>query len=285
MGPSTKTDRVCANRLGASVIIAEGTTRRPVKKAEPVSERPAQSTEVPFDYDSIPPGYYDEVFDRRRGIQSKWHHVKFEGVRRAMQRVGGNSVLDIGCGPGTFAAILQDYDYTGVDLAAPQVEYATRKYGDARHQFIHASSTTLPVDDGQFDLVTSVEVIEHITAEQGAQMLSEAFRVLRPGGHMVITTPNYRSFWPVLEHLVSRLSPMDYVEQHICHYTTPRLRRALQQAGFASIRVRSFVHSAPFLAPLGWRFSSLVFGVEYRLLPFLGHTLLATARKPERAGG
>jgi len=38
--------------------------------------------ESPFDYDSIPVGYYDLVFQRRCGVQSKWHHLKFQHVSR-----------------------------------------------------------------------------------------------------------------------------------------------------------------------------------------------------------
>lgn len=46
-------------------------------------------------YDAIPTGYYDAVFHRRRGVQSKWHHLKFERLRRAV--AGCTDHLDIGC--------------------------------------------------------------------------------------------------------------------------------------------------------------------------------------------
>ena len=53
-----------------------------------------------FDYEEIPPGYYDEAFRRGRGAQSKWHHLKFRRV--AEEIAGRRRLLDVGCGPGTF---------------------------------------------------------------------------------------------------------------------------------------------------------------------------------------
>ena len=47
------------------------------------AETPAASAaKGGFDYDALPAGYYDQVFHRRRGVQSKWHHLKFAQLRR-----------------------------------------------------------------------------------------------------------------------------------------------------------------------------------------------------------
>lgn len=68
-------------------------------------------------YDAIPTGYYDAVFHRRRGIQSKWHHLKFDRLRRAM--AGLTDHLDIGCGAGTLVGTLgSGHRSVGVDIAA-----------------------------------------------------------------------------------------------------------------------------------------------------------------------
>ena len=58
-----------------------------------------------YDYSQIEAGYYDKVYRRGKGIQSRWHHHKFEMLSRAMPNIG--KVLDIGCGPGTFMGNLK----------------------------------------------------------------------------------------------------------------------------------------------------------------------------------
>ena len=75
-------------------------------------------TEYEYDYDRIPVGYYDAVFERHRGVQSKWHHHKFERFLAAVHP--GERLCDVGSGPGTFIGLLPDTDQaTGVDLAQP----------------------------------------------------------------------------------------------------------------------------------------------------------------------
>ena len=61
-----------------------------------------------FDYDQIQSGHYDEVFHRHQGIQSCWHHLKFQQVKDALGACARH--LDIGCGPGTLIGLL---DATG----------------------------------------------------------------------------------------------------------------------------------------------------------------------------
>src|SRR3954447_18693300 len=114
-----------------------------------------------FDYESVPSGYYDEVFRRRRGIQSKWHHLKFERVARELE--GCRRVLDVGCGPGTLAGNFgAGHDWIGTDLSVRQVGYARRSYGDRGPRFYHASPAGLRADERPFDAVTMVELIEHL---------------------------------------------------------------------------------------------------------------------------
>ena len=76
-------------------------------------------------YDSIEWGYYDRVFRRCAGIQSKWHHLKFARIRSEMSNY--DTHLDIGCGPGTFIGTLKSSALSvGVDIAENQIAYAHR---------------------------------------------------------------------------------------------------------------------------------------------------------------
>ncbi|HEV8147335.1 MAG TPA: methyltransferase domain-containing protein [Bryobacteraceae bacterium] len=99
-------------------------------------------------------------------------------------------VLDIGCGAGYGAAELatQARLVAAIDVSSDALEYARKNYRPANVHYAQASALSLPVCDQSFDLITAFEVIEHLS--DWKSMLSEAHRVLRPGGLFLVSTPN-----------------------------------------------------------------------------------------------
>ena len=153
---------------------------------------------IGFDYKAIEPGYYDKVFQNGSGIQSKWHHLKFSHVLRRMDNY--QSHLDIGCGPGTFIGLLDENKTSvGIDVAPGQIDYAKKKYGSYNHRFENMESVKeLAFEKSSFDVVTLIEVIEHIPHADVFDLLKESHRVLRSDGRILMTTPNYKSLWPLV---------------------------------------------------------------------------------------
>jgi len=224
-----------------------------------------------YRYDEIEPGYLDDVYGRRRGIQSKWHHDKFTLL---VEEVGAyRKHLDIGCASGTFVSLL-DGDSVGVDIAEPQIEYAKRKHGE---RFVRAEGYPYPFEDATFNLVTIIEVIEHLEIEEVDSMLFEARRLLAPGGRIIVSTPNYRSLWPIIELASNMVLDYSIEHQHITKFNPNRLRQTLSKF-FAETEVKSFLGISPFVAPLGWGFSNFVRNLEKRALK-PGLLLLGTASK------
>lgn len=234
-----------------------------------------------YDYDAIGPGYYDEVYRRGSGIQSKWHHLKFNHVRSRLP-ADCTRLLDIGCGPGTFIGALPDtIDATGTDLASAQIDYANARYGSSTHRFLSVGAGPLPFDAGSFDAVTLIELVEHLERSVTEALLAEALRVLRPGGKLLLTTPNYAGFWPILEKVVNARAPVTYEDQHITFFTPARLRTLLADGGFVRVRVSTFQGVAPFVAALNWKLADRLQKFENPLLrPALGFLLLGEAYKP-----
>jgi len=109
--------------------------------------------------------------------------------------IAGRSVLDAGCGvgygSGEFTAGLPAL-YVGVDRSLDAIRLAQRRYAGPLRLFLGADLVALPFADGQFDIVLSFEVLEHI--REVDRYLAQLRRVLRPGGTCVISTPNKRWF-------------------------------------------------------------------------------------------
>jgi ubiquinone/menaquinone biosynthesis C-methylase UbiE len=102
----------------------------------------------------------------------------------------GRRVLDSGCGTGYGVNELARSAawVVGADIASEAVEYARVHSIQPNVSFVQASATALPFSAGGFDLLTAFEVIEHLDSWRG--LVSEARRVLAPGGLLVVSTPN-----------------------------------------------------------------------------------------------
>jgi len=100
----------------------------------------------------------------------------------------GSTILDIGCGTGHLAGELmrRGYQAWGVDLSSAMVEYAREHYNP--EQFRVGDIERIPFPDNTFDGVMCLGVMEYLEKDEPA--LREMWRVLKPGGRAVITTPS-----------------------------------------------------------------------------------------------
>ncbi len=99
-------------------------------------------------------------------------------------------VLDAGCGAGYGSAYLARTaaGVVGLDRSTDALEFAISHYQSENLKYVQGSCDSLPIRSGSVDLVVSFEVIEHL--KDWAIFLSEARRVLAPGGQAIISTPN-----------------------------------------------------------------------------------------------
>lgn len=106
------------------------------------------------------------------------------------RHVGARSILDVGCGTGTFAVLLarHRFDVTGMDPAAASLDIARRKSGAERVRWIHGTAVDLP--PMQVDLVTMTANVAQaiVDPESWTATLAAAFAALRPGGHFLFET-------------------------------------------------------------------------------------------------
>ena len=120
-------------------------------------------------------------------------------------------ILDVGCGTGANLLMLSQFgDAEGVDISEDALAFC-RERGLANVKL--GAAEKLPYDDGTFDLVTALDVVEHLDDDLGG--LSEMRRVL-------LFVPTFMFLWGV----------QDDVSNHRRRYRLPELRRVLEQAGF-----------------------------------------------------
>ena len=231
-----------------------------------------------FDYDLIPAGYYDHVHDRKSGMQSFWHQNKFSLVKQSFNFESMKLNLDIGCGPGTF---LGQYSSSrrriGIDLSRNQIQYANFRYKNSALQF-----KVQPIKDIKFhaDTITMIEFIEHIPLRVFETTLNELGKTSQKKHYLIITTPNYRSPWPILEFLVG-LSPngFKYDQQHISKFTKKKLTSVLEKNGYQVKHIYGIQGFACFFAIFSWPLARVMAKAERNFVKFWGFQILCIAQK------
>jgi SAM-dependent methyltransferase len=121
-----------------------------------------------------------------------WHRYAF--ARRFVQ---GKRVLDAACGEGYGTALLATVaaSAVGIDVDLATINHASATYGEGRRvRFVPTSCTGLPLASASFDVIVSFETIEHLSAQEQPDMLSEFARVLLPDGLLIISSPNKRLY-------------------------------------------------------------------------------------------
>jgi 2-polyprenyl-3-methyl-5-hydroxy-6-metoxy-1,4-benzoquinol methylase len=119
--------------------------------------------------------------------------ARYAAARAALGEAGlaaGSRVLDIGCGTSAHAVLFRDFAYVGADLGRSRLRRGRTMNPWARYSVQDINQ--LGWRDAAFDAVLCLEVIEHIAPPRRQTLVSELFRVLRPGGLLVLSTPDGR---------------------------------------------------------------------------------------------
>jgi YD repeat-containing protein len=177
----------------------------------------------------------------------------YAGVLARAGLAPGEVVVDLGTGRGELPAVAVEsgaaFAY-GVEYSSDAVGLARRTVGARgvadRVSIVEADVRRMPLDDGIADLVTLIDVVEHLAPDELFRALAEARRLLRPGGRVLAhTMPNrtvYRWTYRAQRALRGRSWPKDprndwEHRMHVNEQTCTSLRRVLWRVGFAQLDV------------------------------------------------
>lgn len=151
-------------------------------------------------------------FVGRRRIISKF-------LRDIVSRLGRRpEIVDVGCGTGANLVMLAEFgDAKGIDVSEDALAFC-RERGLTNVQL--GAAEDLPLEDGSVDLVTALDVVEHLDDDLAG--LKEFRRVLRPDGRIMLFVPAFMFLWGV----------QDDVSNHRRRYTMPQLLDVVRRAGF-----------------------------------------------------
>ena len=99
-------------------------------------------------------------------------------------------LLDVGCGTGSFLSSLTGFDRLGLDYFQSALQFHRTR---GAWPLVQGSATSLPLADGSVDVVTVLDVLEHLPDDAAA--VAEIRRVLAPGGLCLATVPAFQALW------------------------------------------------------------------------------------------
>lgn len=160
-------------------------------------------------------------------------------------------VLDIGCGTGRFATrVLHEFPEVclwGLDLSSKMLEHASARGLplNGRFSLVRGDSGRLPFRDSTFDVVTCSHSFHHYPDQAGA--VAEMFRVLRPGGRLMLVDGDRDGLWGwlVFDVVVS------LAEGAVHHCSGERFRELFRSAGFDDVRQLRRGGPLPFMLTVG----------------------------------
>lgn len=182
-------------------------------------------------------------FDRLAQTEEQlwWFRAQHRNILATLDRLvlpaAKHDCIDVGCGTGGLVRKLEsqrpDWKIVGIDLSERALEYARRS---SDSEFIEANGMELPFEDSSVASIVSLDVLCHKAVET-EPFLAEMKRVLKKGGHVILSNPAYE--WT-----------RSYHDEHVHtarRYTMKRIGRDLEKAGF---KVESVGHWNTVLFPL-----------------------------------
>jgi methionine biosynthesis protein MetW len=197
---------------------------------------------------------------------------KVESIIQA-NAIKNPQIVDLGCGPGHLCKYISEkgYPVTGVDISDNSLELVRQKGIKAVKANLQEK---LPFEDNELDIVIATEVIEHIYDTES--FMEEIKRITKPGGSIIITTPNVASLARRFMLFFGKNPYLDYklsgTAGHIRYFTFRSMKDFMRQFGLQIVSLETEAVNLSGSGKLNSRFLG-------RIFPRLGKTIICVCKK------
>jgi 2-polyprenyl-3-methyl-5-hydroxy-6-metoxy-1,4-benzoquinol methylase len=214
------------------------------------------------------------------------HEARYKRILREIREIGDGKklkILDIGCYPYHLGAALEKLGHEVWGISSPHEPIKNKRVA-----ILNIETDPFPYKDNTFDLVLCSEVVEHLP-QSPLPALKEMYRVAKPGGHLLLTTPNVSGSVHLLFRLfghapISGENSANAYHRHNHEYTLNELSKLVYHAGWTVKRATHFISYHPFRRrnrhdnPLLWtgKFANFL---AMLAVPRLRDTLLVIGQK------
>ena len=230
----------------------------------------------------IPGDYQYKALHRGNPIQRRWHKAKIDLLSRVAPPMAGARVLDAACGSGVISEYLNSRgaEVMAVDTNKDCITFAQRQFQKKGLTFLCKS--IFDINGHLFDTIYCLEAIEHFPQNELLPLLNHFKGILKPGGRLFLTTPNYASPWPIIEWCLDTfgLVPKLKGDQHVSRLTPNGLGSLLTRGGWHILEMGTFNGLAPFCAIVSHRLSDWLFRRELKHRTRLCRNLIYVLAEP-----
>lgn len=216
-------------------------------------------------YEQSAKSYNPETVISRKGWKKYISHddrfeIMIRYFNQELSDKKGVKILDVGCGDGVYEKnikkdILKDNFFVGLDFSTTQLERSAQIFDEVKE--MNFEKDKIPFSENYFDYVVCSEVLEHLFFPE--HILSEIKRVLKPGGKLIITTPNLKCIQNRLSMFLFGDSPnFNYLQnkEHIRFYTKKTIKKIigndfelLKQIGINSMLFEKYLFPVRIILP------------------------------------
>ncbi len=168
--------------------------------------------------------YQYKAINSKNFLQSNWHQNKLSAIEYVLKINKTMEVLDLGTGSGNFELMFNrrvkrilgiDYHQDAVDFLSARLK--KERVSNVKVLQLDVKNLSKLPKREKYNLILMVDVIEHLDSKLIKKMIADFSGLLKKNGKVCIITPNYKSYWPILEKLIDILHLLPHLEdeQHV----------------------------------------------------------------------